>query len=224
MTLKVVGAGLGRTGTHSLKLALEQLLGGPCYHMVEVFGRPDDIPVWHAAVNGEMPDWNSVPRGVPRRGRLACLRVLAGDPRPRTPTRSCCSRRATPKVGGRARTTRSSRSPTARYRPAKTPSAAQMKMALDMFAKTFTPKWQDESDSEAARTRRTTPTSRASVPADQLIDYRPGDGWEPICEKLGLPVPSRAVPARQHDRRVPCDARHGAAELAVSRTPEAAAC
>src|ERR1700681_1618818 len=58
MTLQVVGAGLGRTGTHSLKVALEQLLGGPCYHMMEVFGRPDDIPVWHAAVNGDMPDWS----------------------------------------------------------------------------------------------------------------------------------------------------------------------
>ena len=53
-----MGAGLGRTGTHSLQLALQQLLGGPCYHMIEVFGRPDDIPVWHGAVNGDMPDWN----------------------------------------------------------------------------------------------------------------------------------------------------------------------
>ena len=57
MTLRVVGAGLGRTGTHSQKLALEQLLGGPCYHMIETFGRPDDIPVWHHAINGDYPDW-----------------------------------------------------------------------------------------------------------------------------------------------------------------------
>src|SRR5439155_14276977 len=54
---RVVGAGLGRTGTHSLKLALEQLLGGTCYHMFEVFMHPDDIPVWQRAVDGEMPDW-----------------------------------------------------------------------------------------------------------------------------------------------------------------------
>ncbi len=40
MGLQVVGAGLGRTGTLSLKQALEQLLDGPCYHMTEVFGRP----------------------------------------------------------------------------------------------------------------------------------------------------------------------------------------
>ena len=55
--MRLVGAGLGRTGTMSLKLALEQLLEGRCYHMMEVFGRPDDIPVWHRAVRGEYPDW-----------------------------------------------------------------------------------------------------------------------------------------------------------------------
>ena len=37
MGLKVIGAGLGRTGTMSLKIALEKLLGGPCYHMVKLF-------------------------------------------------------------------------------------------------------------------------------------------------------------------------------------------
>jgi len=63
MTLRVVGAGLGRTGTHSLKLALEQLLGGPCYHMVEVFGRADDIPVWERATDGEVVDWDALYEG-----------------------------------------------------------------------------------------------------------------------------------------------------------------
>ncbi|HSI71633.1 MAG TPA: sulfotransferase, partial [Fimbriimonas sp.] len=58
MALKVVGAGLGRTGTHSLKLGLEKLLGAPCYHMAEVFERPQDVPVWHQAALGNMPDWD----------------------------------------------------------------------------------------------------------------------------------------------------------------------
>ena len=49
--------GLGRTGTASLKQALESLLGGPCYHMFEVFQRPQDTHVWHAAVRGEQVDW-----------------------------------------------------------------------------------------------------------------------------------------------------------------------
>ena len=41
MALKVVGVGLGRTGTASTKLALEQLGFGPCYHMSEVFEKPE---------------------------------------------------------------------------------------------------------------------------------------------------------------------------------------
>src|SRR5260221_4642405 len=63
MTLRVVGAGLGRTGTHSLKLALEQLLGGPCYHMVEVFGHPEDALVWRDAALGKPVDWDALFEG-----------------------------------------------------------------------------------------------------------------------------------------------------------------
>ena len=56
MALRVVGAGLGRTGTNSLKLALERLLGGRCYHMSECMERPGDAAVWHAALRGEPPE------------------------------------------------------------------------------------------------------------------------------------------------------------------------
>src|SRR5262245_19913342 len=60
MPVQVVGAGLGRTGTMSLKVALEQLLGGPCYHMIEVFGRLDDhVGVWKRALEGDEPDWRT---------------------------------------------------------------------------------------------------------------------------------------------------------------------
>ena len=56
MSLRVVGVGLGRTGTNSLKLALEHLLGAPCHHMLEVFANPAQIPLWTAAAEGN-PDW-----------------------------------------------------------------------------------------------------------------------------------------------------------------------
>lgn len=52
MSLRVVGAGLARTGTASLKAALELLLGAPCYHMFELFARPQHIPAWQAAARG----------------------------------------------------------------------------------------------------------------------------------------------------------------------------
>src|SRR5688572_19535710 len=60
MTLRIVGAGVGRTGTHSLKIALEQLLGGPCYHMVEVFNHPEHVAVWRAAMLDEPVDWDAL--------------------------------------------------------------------------------------------------------------------------------------------------------------------
>src|SRR3954447_22822143 len=60
VVLRVVGAGLGRTGTASLKQALERLLGAPCYHMAEVFTHLDHVPVWHAAIRGENVDWNAL--------------------------------------------------------------------------------------------------------------------------------------------------------------------
>lgn len=40
MAYQIIGAGFGRTGTASLKLALEQLGFGPCYHMTEVIEHP----------------------------------------------------------------------------------------------------------------------------------------------------------------------------------------
>src|SRR5690349_5235679 len=60
MALRVIGAGLGRTGTYSLKVALERLLGGPCYHMAEVFAHPEHVASWHAAAGGRMPDWHAL--------------------------------------------------------------------------------------------------------------------------------------------------------------------
>lgn len=60
MGLEVIGAGLGRTGTTSLKAALEALGYGPCYHMTEVFAHPEHVPFWEAARRGEAVDWETV--------------------------------------------------------------------------------------------------------------------------------------------------------------------
>lgn len=59
--LRVVGAGLPRTATRSLKDALELLLGDRCYHMSEVFRHLEDVPAWRAAIRGEETNWSSFP-------------------------------------------------------------------------------------------------------------------------------------------------------------------
>jgi hypothetical protein len=191
MTLKVVGAGLGRTGTHSLKIAFEQLLGAPCYHMLEVFGRPDDIPVWQRAIDGDMPDWNAflseyqVAVDWP-----ACAfwrEILAANPEAVV----LLSSRDTD--GWWASANNTIFQLTQGELPPDEIARAQITMAVDMLTKRFTPNWQNEIDAKRAYEEHNADV-RASVPADRLIDYHPGDGWEPICEKLGLPVPSEPFP------------------------------
>jgi len=58
--MKVIGAGFGRTGTMSLKVALETLGFGPCYHMTEVFKHPEHTGFWISAWRGEPADWDGV--------------------------------------------------------------------------------------------------------------------------------------------------------------------
>jgi hypothetical protein len=58
--MKVIGLGLGRTGTYSLKTALERLGLGPCHHMEEVLHHmTGQVPLWVAAAAGR-PDWNAI--------------------------------------------------------------------------------------------------------------------------------------------------------------------
>ena len=63
MSLQVIGSGVGRTGTHSLKLALEQLGFGPCYHMEELFRHPEQLVYFQKAEKGEEVDWDELFKG-----------------------------------------------------------------------------------------------------------------------------------------------------------------
>jgi len=60
MPLEIIGPGFGRTGTNSLKLALEHLGFGPCHHMFEVRDNPPRLPDWQALARGERVDWDQV--------------------------------------------------------------------------------------------------------------------------------------------------------------------
>ena len=55
--MKVIGAGFGRTGTTSLKAALQELGFGPAYSLTEVFENPQHVEVWEAARRGEKVHW-----------------------------------------------------------------------------------------------------------------------------------------------------------------------
>jgi hypothetical protein len=63
MALEVIGTGMGRTGTMSLKMALEQLGFGKCYHMFELFQHPEGIVYFQKAARGEPVDWDKLFEG-----------------------------------------------------------------------------------------------------------------------------------------------------------------
>src|ERR1700732_1299083 len=80
MALKVVGAGFGRTGTLSLKNALEKLGLGPCYHMMEVFPRPDHVRMWHRLAFENAIDWDLLFRDFQATGDLPSARWVREAP------------------------------------------------------------------------------------------------------------------------------------------------
>ena len=61
--MRVIGAGYGRTGTMTLKAALEQLGAGPCFHMIDLIRNETRVDLWSAAVAGEAVDWHAVFEG-----------------------------------------------------------------------------------------------------------------------------------------------------------------
>lgn len=197
MPLQVVGAGLGRTGTHSLKHALETLLDGPCYHMAETFGRPDDIPVWSAAIDGDPPDWSVFLAGYraavdwPAAAFWSEIAEANPDAIVLLSTRSSAdawwqSAHATIFEISRREFPADADPELAVFR-------AQLAMVDKMFTTAFTPHWNDEAPAKAAYEAHNAAV-RAEVPAGRLVEWQPGDGWAPICEKLGVPEPAEPFP------------------------------
>ena len=60
MTLKVIGAGMPRTGTSSLKVALSELGFDPCYQMLPLLSHPEQVNFWSSASKGQKMDWSEL--------------------------------------------------------------------------------------------------------------------------------------------------------------------
>ncbi len=192
-SLRIVGAGLGRTGTNSLKLALERLTGGRCYHMLEVFERPQDTAAWRAAAREEWPDWNALLAGFDATvdwPACAFWRQLAAA---NSDALVLLSVRESPQVWwGSVESTifTSLQTPVPDGEPE---WSARRAMVLDVLAATFTPDWHDREAAIAAYERHNAAV-RAAVPAERLVEWQPGDGWQPLCRGLGLAVPDEPFP------------------------------
>lgn len=186
MTLQIVGAGLGRTGTLSLKFGLEKLLGEPCYHMMELFAHPEHVAPWHAAARGEMPDWEKLFDGY-----AAAVDWPAAAFWPEISA-------AFPD----AIVLLSVRDPESWWQSASTtifPTSQEQTgtewhaMVEATFESRFTSDLKNRAACIAAFERHNARV-RESVPADRLLEWTAADGWPPLCAALGLPVPEEPFP------------------------------
>ena len=71
--------------------------------------------------------------------------------------------------------------------------APAREFTIRLLAERFTPDWADEVAAKAAFERHNSAV-RAAIPPGRLIEWRPGDGWSPICAALGRPVPTDPFP------------------------------
>lgn len=186
--LQVVGAGVGRTGTHSLKLAFETLLGGSCHHMVEVFGHPEEVPVWTDAIDGRPVDWDELLRGYTAQvdwpGASFWPELAAANPD--------------------ALVILSVRDPDEWYTSCSNTIFAGMGQAAEegnewMAAMTrlLAERFSDQIGDRHAMTtafERHNERVRSTIPPGRLLEWTAADGWEPICDRLGVAVPDQPFP------------------------------
>lgn len=188
MALKVIGAGLGRTATFSLKFALEHLGFGPCYHMAEVFaGVRRNIPLWLEVVRGKR-DWDAVFAGFQATTDYpACTywRELAAyypDAKVILTVRD-----ADTWFDSVSETIFSA---TMQGSLAGSPVGAMMQgVIFDAFGDRVTDR-AFMTDWFARRNQ----TVIDSVPSDRLLVFSPKEGWAPLCAFLGAPVPDAPFP------------------------------
>ena len=198
MTLEVIGAGLGRTGTASLKVALEQLGMGGCYHMGEVIANLDSIELWVRAADGT-PDWESTFDG---------FGATVDYP-------GCSFWRELADYYPSAKVLLSVRDANTWFDS--TQETIFSPLALEFIEKTpmkeFMEKtvWHEfdgrirDRDFMVPYFEQRIAEIKDAIPDDRLLVYEVKQGWEPLCEFLDIPVPATPFPrinSRDETRRL----------------------
>ncbi len=192
MALQVIGAGFGRTGTLSLKTALERLGFAPCHHMIEVWAHPETADLWERAGSGEPVDWSEIygdyvatvdwPGCAFWRELMVAFpdaKVVLGVREPKKWWESFSStilqQMALPP----------SDDPGVRsiQRVGMSVVAPRSFAGFDLKEAGFTAAFEAHNDAVVA-----------GVPAERLLVYRVAEGWGPLCDFLGVPVPDEEFP------------------------------
>lgn len=194
--MKVIGAGFGRTGTNSLQIALIELGFGPCYHMNELFKRPEHADLWLEAMNTGRMDWERIlseyGSGVDFPVEHFYRELMAQYPH--------------------AKVVLTVREPEKWYRSAKETIYAISHVIPMRWIGQYMPKvgkifrltrivWDRDFDGRfldqahaIAVFERHNEEVKANVPPERLLVFDVREGWEPLCRFLEVPVPTKPFP------------------------------
>lgn len=188
--LKVIGAGLSRTGTNSFKVAMETLGFGKCHHMVEVLDHPEHAPVFLRAAKGEHIDWDTLFEGYG-----SCIDFP-----------SCYFWRELSAYYPKAKVILTVRDPESWYRSMNETILPTMKVKLaevqspvvemgeEIILRQFFGGNIDDMEHVIGAFERHNQEVRNTIPPERLLEFNARDGWEPLCRFLGVPVPDEPYP------------------------------
>ncbi|HLX40950.1 MAG TPA: sulfotransferase [Ktedonobacteraceae bacterium] len=192
--LKVIGAGFGRTGTLSVKNALEELDLRPCYHMTELFHRPDAEEQWEAIVAGAPVDWNAV---------FAGYQATVDWP-------ACTYYQELMQVYPEAKVLLTVRDPEKWYESVRSTIYVVSRQRLAdsrhgrmidalIWKRTFDGKFEDK-DYALAVFHHHIEEVKQHVPPEKLLVFDVKEGWEPLCAFVGAKVPEDTPFPQLNDR------------------------
>ena len=188
MGLQVIGAGLGRTGTASLKVALEQLGLGKCYHMGELLRNLNHTDLWIEAANGDF-DWNRLFSGYEAAVDYPACNFWEELVEFYPEARMILTTRDANDWFDSVYTTIMS--------PGALDWAFKNPIGRDLYTKIVLRDFGDQVHDRAFMVdyfeKRNTQIID-TFPSDRLLVYEVKQGWEPLCNFLGLPVPDKPYP------------------------------
>lgn len=195
MALKVVGVGVGRTGTYSLKLAINQIGMGACHHMDEVLhNMSKQVPLWSAAAAGK-PDWRQIYHGYESAvdWPTACFfRELAEE----FPTAKFVLTQRDPEKWANSFGATIYKLLAGKDQ-APSEMHAWLEMASNVIAKTGFPAGLDH-DALVQAFIAHNEAVKAAIPTSQLLVFEVKQGWGPLCNFLDIPVPPGEFPRTNH--------------------------
>ena len=198
MTLKVIGAGFGRTGTHSLAVALEKLGFGPCYHFLEIDKNPGHVELWNDALDGKAVDWDVLYRSYHSAVEWPTVSFLPQLLRKYPEAKVILTQRDAKDWYESANATIFDGLELSQFNPDPSKQASGAMKRRLILDGVFSGKYRDKAYAIEAYQQHIRTVVDLVLPG-RLLQFRVTEGWKPLCDFLDVPMLNEPFP-RRNDR------------------------